>query len=162
MKVKIKKLHLDAIIPEYKTSGASGFDLVALEDTILRPRETKLVKTGIAVEIPEGFELQVRPRSGTSFKTPLRVSNSPGTVDSDFRGECCVILQNTSNFEDDSISIKGSIDDKWYPKNTQFIKKGERIAQGVICPVVRAEFEVVEELSDSTRGADGFGSTGKT
>jgi dUTP pyrophosphatase len=144
MKVQIKKLSPDAVIPEYKTSGASGFDLVALEDIEILPGETKMIKTGLAFSVPEGFELQVRPRSGTSLKTPLRVANSPGTVDSDYRGECCVIMTNTSKM-----------------LITQCIKKGDRVAQGVICPVVRAEFEVVEDLSETVRGAGGFGSTGK-
>lgn len=152
MKVKIKKLHPDAVVPKYAKPGDSGFDFVALEDTMIGPGETKLVKTGIAVEIPEGFELQVRPRSGTSLKTPLRVANAPGTVDSGYRGECCVILTNTA---------VGEYDSNNHHTNTQFIKKGDRIAQGVICPVIRAEFEEVEELSDSERGTGGFGSTGK-
>jgi dUTP pyrophosphatase len=157
MKVRVKKLHPDAVVPQYAKPGDSGFDFVALEDTVIGPGETKLVKTGIAVEIPEGFELQVRPRSGTSLKTPLRVANAPGTVDSGYRGECCVIMTNTSNFN--TTVIKG-VDEKWYQENTQFIKKGDRIAQGVICPVIRAEFELAEELSDSVRGVGGFGSTG--
>ena len=159
MKVKIKKLHPDAVIPEYAKPGDSGFDFVALEDTKIYPGQTKLVKTGIAVEIPEGFELQVRPRSGTSLKTPLRVANAPGTVDSGYRGECCVILTNTTGIEkhavvqdEQAVIVGGEI---------QYIKKGDRIAQGVICPVIRAEFEVVEELSNSERGVGGFGSTGK-
>lgn len=145
MKVKIKKLHPDAVIPKYAKDGDSGFDFVALEETEIYPGETKLVKTGIAVEIPVGFELQVRPRSGTSLKTPLRVANAPGTVDSGYRGECCVIMTHIGA----------------YDVNPFIIKKGDRIAQGVICPVIRAEFELVEELSDSERGSGGFGSTGK-
>jgi dUTP pyrophosphatase len=160
MKVKIKKLHEDAVIPQYAKPGDSGFDFVALEDTVITPQSTVMVKTGIAVEIPEGFELQVRPRSGTSFKTPLRVSNSPGTVDSGYRGPCNVLLTNTAQFNA-SVSIKSPFDDAWYDNNTQFIKKGDRIAQGVICPVIRAEFELVDELSDSERGVSGFGSSGK-
>lgn len=159
MKVKIKKLHPDAVVPEYKTAGASCFDFVALENVIMFPGETKMIKTGIAVEVPEGYELQVRPRSGISLKTSLRVSNSPGTVDADFRGECCVIMQNTSvsaRYE----TIQGP-DGQWYNFNTEFIKKGDRIAQGAICPVMRIEFELVEELSDTIRGAAGFGSTDK-
>jgi dUTP pyrophosphatase len=158
MKVKIKKLHPDAVIPEYKTAGASGFDLVALEDTLVMPGETKMVKTGIAVEVPEGYELQVRPRSGTSLKTPLRVANSPGTVDSDYRGECCVIMTN--------MGVAMSLDNtpgktRLSMSASQMIKKGDRIAQGVICPVVHVEFEEVQELSDSIRGSSGFGSSGK-
>jgi dUTP pyrophosphatase len=147
MKIKIKKLHPDAVMPKYATEGAAGFDLVALEDYTLFAGGTVLVKTGLSVEIPEGYEMQVRPRSGLSLKTFLRVANSPGTVDSDFRAEVCVIMTNANFFTRDyDTSI--------------FIKKGERIAQGVICPVVQAEFEVVEELSDTERGSGGFGSTG--
>jgi dUTP pyrophosphatase len=145
MKVKIKKLHPDAVVPKYATPGAAGFDLVALEDTKLNLGDTTLVKTGLSVEIPEGYELQVRPRSGTSLKTGLRVVNSPGTVDSDYRGEVCVIMQLVQGHWDTAYTIK----------------KGDRIAQGVICPIVQAEFEVVDELSSTDRGSGGFGSTGK-
>lgn len=151
MKVKVKKLNPDAVIPQYATPGSAGFDLVALEDIEIEPGSTKLVKTGLSIEVPMGYELQVRPRSGTSLKTPLRVANSPGTVDSDYRGEVCVIMTNTGV----TVAHNGNI------PTTIVIKKGERIAQGVIAPIVQAEFEVVEELSDSTRGAGGFGSTGK-
>jgi dUTP pyrophosphatase len=150
MKVKIKKLHPDAVVPKYATEGSAGFDLVALENVIIYQGETLLIKTGLSVEIPMGYELQIRPRSGTSLKTPLRVANSPGTVDSDYRGEICVIMTNTDPL------VPG------YATERFFILKGERIAQGVICPIVQAEFEVVEELSSTDRGAGGFGSTGKT
>lgn len=146
MKVKIKKLHPDAVIPAYATPGAAGFDLVALTDITLFSGETKLIKTGLSVEIPQGFEMQVRPRSGTSLKTPLRVANSPGTIDSDYRGEVCVIMTHTGQ--------------PFWPGPFE-VKKGERIAQGVICPVVQAQFEVTEDLSVTDRGAGGFGSTGK-
>jgi len=151
MKIQIKKLHEDAVVPKYATPGASGFDLHALEDTTILPGETKLVKTGLSVDVGPGYELQVRPRSGLSLKTLLRVANSPGTVDSDYRGEVCVIMQNTD--------LPGYCDG-YYPKAID-IKKGERIAQGVVCPVVQADIEVVDELGDTARGAGGFGSTGK-
>jgi dUTP pyrophosphatase len=141
MNVKVVKLHPDAIIPKYATAGASGFDLVAIEDVVMDEGDTKLVKTGLALEVPQGYELQVRPRSGLSLKTGLRVTNSPGTVDSDYRGEVCIIIQAT--------------------KGVYHIKKGDRIAQGVIAPVIQAEFEVVDSLDDTSRGAGGFGSTGK-
>lgn len=146
MKIRIKKLHEDAVIPKYATNGSSGFDLVALEDVRFDPGETKLVKTGLAIDVGYGYELQVRPRSGLSLKTPLRVANSPGTVDSDYRGEVCVIISNT-------ISNKGY--------EPYLIKKGDRIAQGVVCPVVQADIEVVDYLDDTARGAGGFGSSGK-
>lgn len=144
MKIKIKKLHPDAIIPRYGSLGAAGFDLVALEDVAFAGHETKLVRTGLSVEIPMGFELQVRPRSGTSLKTPLRVANAPGTVDSDYRGEVCVIMTNSN------VPFGGMV----------HIKKGDRIAQGVICAVEHVTFEETEDLSDTARGAGGFGSTG--
>ena len=147
MNVKIKKLSPDAVIPRYATLGAAGFDLVAVEDVQLFGGQTKLVKTGLAVELPMGFEMQVRPRSGTSLKTPLRVANAPGTVDCDYRGEVCVIITNTLAPNGDLALVE--------------IKKGERIAQGVICAVEHAEFVEVEELSGTARGAGGFGSTGK-
>lgn len=149
MKICIKKLHPDAVTPQYATSGSSGFDLAALEDTNINPGETKLVKTGLAVDVGPGYELQVRPRSGLTLKTGLRVANSPGTVDSDYRGEVCVIMTNTS---DSNNPLKDL---------TAYIKKGDRIAQGVVCPVMRADIEVVEYLDDTARGAGGFGSTGK-
>jgi dUTP diphosphatase len=156
MKIKIKKLHPDAVIPKYAHAGDSGFDFVALEDIEVCSGETVLVKTGIAIAVPDGYELQVRPRSGTSLKTPLRVSNSPGTVDAGFRNEICVIITNTSTnhykayrYEDTSGCVNYTI------------KKGERVAQGVICPVVRVNFEEVEELDDTVRGMDGFGSSGQ-
>ena len=142
MIVKVKRLHPDAVIPKYATPGAAGFDLVAVEDVFIAPRETKLVPTGIAVEIPWGYEMQIRPRSGFSLKTPLRIANAPGTVDSDFRGEVKIIATNTS-------------ENKGF-----YIKKGDRIAQGVIAPVMRAIFEEVDELSETDRGLGGFGSTG--
>jgi dUTP pyrophosphatase len=100
MKLKIKKLHPDAVIPKYGTPGASGFDLVAIEPYVIGPGQTALIKTGLAVAVEPGYELQVRPRSGISFKTTLRVANSPGTVDSDFRGEVCVIMTNIAHAKD--------------------------------------------------------------
>lgn len=149
MKVKVKKLDKDAIIPKYQTEGASGFDFHSLEDHFIHRGETRLVKTGLALEIPRGYELQVRPRSGTSLKTKLRVANAPGTVDADYRGEICIIADNIEQF-DSGISNGGL-----------WIKKGERIAQGVIVPVIQAELQVVEDLSESERNSGGFGSTGK-
>ena len=119
MKVKIKKLHPDAVIPRYATVGSSGFDLVAIEDVVFEDGETRLVKTGLSFAVPEGYELQIRPRSGVSLKTYLRVANAPGTVDSDFRGEVCVIITNIPGYMKPGY---GEIS----------IKKGDRIAQGVI------------------------------
>lgn len=142
MQVKIKKLNNNAIIPKYQTQGASGFDFHAVEDVMLYPGVTLLVKTGLAFKLPKGYELQVRPRSGLSLKTPLRIANSPGTIDEDFVGEVCVIMENLSDISEYKIN------------------KGDRIAQGVICPVVQAQLEVVEELEETARGSGAFGSTG--
>jgi dUTP pyrophosphatase len=150
MKVKIKKLHPDATIPTYATKGSSGFDLVAIEDVVVGPGETKLVKTGLAFAVGTGFELQIRPRSGVSLKTYLRVANAPGTVDSDFTGMVCVIMTNIFN------GYNGRDRDF-----NEYIKKGDRIAQGVIQKVEQAEFEMVESLDETDRGAGGFGSTGQ-
>lgn len=171
--VKVRKLHDDAVIPRYATDGASGFDLVAVEDVVIAPGETKLVRTGLAFEIPPGYEMQIRPRSGISLKTKLRVANSPGTIDEDFRGEVCVIVDNTheTDFWGDYAHQPDLIDGNslsWdigvaYSINTYLIRKGDRIAQGVIVPVVRANFEVADgELTETGRGAGSFGSTGIT
>lgn len=149
MQVRIKKINSLAVIPKYATPGAAGFDLVSVENVKLRPGETRAVKTGLAVEIPLGFEMQIRPRSGLSLKTALRVANAPGTVDSDYRGEVAVILTNSA------------AEDEEYGCKEEFVMAGDRIAQGVIVPVVQAQFEEVFELSNTERGAGGFGSTGK-
>ena len=131
-----------ATIPNYQTEEASGFDLHSIEDIILKPNERKLIGTGLAFEIPKGYEIQIRPRSGLAYKYGISVLNSPGTIDSDYRGEIKVLLINHSD--------------------TDFeIKIGERIAQGVIQKVIQAKFEEVEELNKTARGAGGFGSTGK-
>lgn len=151
MKLKIKKLHPDAVIPKYQTAGASGFDLHALEDITIAYGQTVLVKTGLSVAVEPGYELQVRPRSGLSLKTGLRVANAPGTVDADYRGEVCVIMTNTRN------AIQAGTG---FPA-PEVIKKGDRIAQGVICPVLQVEFVEVEDLDETDRGAGGYGSTGK-
>lgn len=140
MKINIKKLHKDAVIPEYQTEGAAGFDLHTIGDHLIPFGQTVLVKTGLSVEIPAGYELQIRPRSGVSLKTKLRVANSPGTIDCDYRGEIGIIIDNI-----------GEVD--------EFILKGFRIAQAVLCPIERAEFVEVVELSDTERGSGGFGST---
>jgi dUTP pyrophosphatase len=146
MRVNIVQLHPDASIPRYATPGSSCFDFVAIEDVEIAPGSTKLVRTGLAFEIPAGFELQVRPRSGISLNTPLRVSNSPGTVDADFRGEVCLVM---------TLLVCRGVQFNY------FIKKGDRLAQGAICPVVRVEFESTTGISQTQRGSGGFGSTGK-
>lgn len=142
--LQLKKLeNFKGDIPRYESSLASGFDIRAqLDETIiLKPGERALIPTGLAFAIPEGFEIQARPRSGLAIKKGISLVNTPGTIDADYRGECKVILINhgSENFE---------------------INDQDRIAQFVLCPIIQAEFEVVNELSDTARGAGGFGSTG--
>lgn len=163
--VKIKRLHPDAVIPQYATDHAAGFDLVAVEDVVIEPGETKLIPLGFAVEIPEGFEMQIRPRSGVSLLTKLRVANSPGTIDGDYRGEVKVIVDNISR--DDWSNAARRLDNS-YDESTRgkcaagsyIIRKGDRICQGLIAPVYHADFIVVDELGETERGHGGFGSTG--
>ena len=140
--LKVKKLNNLAEIPAYQTAEAAGFDLHSIEDVVIAPGERKLIGTGLAFEIPAGYEIQIRPRSGLAYKHGITVLNTPGTIDSDYRGEIKVLLINHSN------------------ENFE-IKVGERIAQAVIKEVIQATFEEVEELNDTARGAGGFGSTGK-
>jgi len=140
MNVKVKKVNPLAIIPKYQTKDAAGFDFHSLITCSVLPGETKKVPTGLSFEIPIGCEIQVRPRSGLSAKTKLRVCNSPGTVDADFRGEVLVLIENIG-------------------KEVETICTYDRIAQGVLCPVFQAEFIEVDELSESERGNGGFGST---
>ena len=143
MQIKIKRLHPDASIPSY-THGPredAGMDLKSVEDVILKPGEPAGVATGLTIEVPPGFEAQIRPRSGLALKHAITVPNSPGTIDPGYRGEVRVILLNLG-------------------KTDYEIRKGDRIAQMVI-----ARYEAVEwqetELADSTRGAGGFGSSGR-
>jgi len=130
-----------ATLPRYQTSGAAGMDLCCSEDVELAPMERKLVGTGIRIAVPEGYEAQVRPRSGLAIRHGISMVNTPGTIDSDFRGEIKIILINFGN----SVVKFG---------------QGERVGQLVLCPVVRAELEVVEALEGTGRGEGGFGSTG--
>lgn len=142
MKIKIKKIDEHAVIPQYQTKEASGFDLHSVTKIMLHPGERGLVNTGLAIQLEEGYELQIRPRSGLAYNYGITVLNAPGTIDSDYRGEIKVLLINTS-------------------KETFTIQIGERIAQGVVQQVIKAEFEIVKTLDDTTRGEGGFGSTGK-
>jgi len=142
MKIKVKKLSKLAEIPAYQSEEAAGFDLHSIDDVVIAPNERKLISTGLAFDIPAGYEIQIRPRSGLAYKHGITVLNTPGTIDSDYRGEIKVLLINHSN-EDFEIKAK------------------ERIAQAVIKEVIQAEFEEVEELSETKRGEKGFGSTGK-
>ncbi len=140
--VRVKTLNPDAVIPKYQTSEAAGFDLHSIDEKTIKAGERDVIKTGLAVALPRGYELQVRPRSGLALKNGITVLNTPGTVDSDYRGELMVILLNTS-------------------KDDFAIKKGDRIAQAVIKEILQAEFTIVDELDDTERGSGGFGSTGK-
>lgn len=144
LEIKIAKLYKDAIIPEY-FNEASGADIYSREDYLIRPGSIQLVSTGLKVEVPKGYEMQIRPKSGLALNYGLTVLNTPGTIDSDYRGEVGVILINHS--------------DKEYN-----IKKGQKVAQAVIQKVERAQFKVVKEheLSITERDKGGFGSTGLT
>lgn len=143
--VKVKIANRSGLpLPEYKTAESAGMDLSSAEAEAitLKPLERKLIKTGLFIELPKGLEAQVRPRSGMAYKHGISVLNSPGTIDSDYRGEIGVIAVNLSNEE-------------------YTIEKGERIAQLVIAKHERAEWVSVETLDETERGAGGFGSTGK-
>jgi len=129
-------------LPEYETQGSAGIDLVATTNVTLRPGERSIIPTGLKVAIPEGFEIQVRPRSGLAYKHGITVLNAPGTIDADYRGEIGVILYNTSN-------------------DTYQVTAGDRVAQAVLCPVFQINWVLVDELPDTPRGEGGFGSTGK-
>ena len=144
IKVQIKKLDPKAKIPEYKTEGASGVDIMALLDNkiTLDPGESKIIPTGLSIAIPDDLEIQIRPRSGLAAKSNVSVLNTPGTIDSDYRGEIKIILINHGNEKFD-------------------VKNGDRIAQMVLMPVLKFKFEEVSKLDDTIRGSGGFGSTGK-
>ena len=144
VKVLIKKLNPYVQLPKYKTTGASGMDLMAcIEKPIkLKPGKSCLVPTGLSVAFPEKYEIQIRPRSGLAAKNNISVLNTPGTIDSDYRGELKVILFNHSN------------------ENFE-INNNDRIAQMVLTPIIKMELEETPELPESIRGEGGFGSTGK-
>lgn len=148
----------DAIIPTYANEGDSGMDVYAAEDVLIEPGQTVIVPTGIKLAVPVGYEIQVRPRSGISYKTPLRIANSPGTIDSGYRGELGIIMTNTSEKSDYPLIEINSDGNK---KGTYKIKKGDRIAQIVLQAVPRINFVKVDCVKDigSDRGG-GFGSTG--
>lgn len=144
MKVLVQRLpHAEGLpLPAYATPGAAGMDLLAAREMVIPPGGRALVPTGLAVAIPDGFEMQVRPRSGLALKQGVTVLNAPGTVDSDYRGEVGVILLNTG-------------------AEPFAIARGDRIAQAVFAPVTRAMWEEVVVLPETQRGTGGFGSTGR-
>ncbi len=144
VKVLLKKLDPEVILPSYKTKGSSGMDLMAFlkEPIRILPNTSCLIPTGISIAIPEDVEIQIRPRSGLAAKSNISVLNTPGTIDSDYRGELKIILFN-------------------HGKKDFIVNNNDRVAQMVLMPVLKIDFEEVNELPDSIRGSGGFGSTGK-
>ena len=144
VKVLLKRLNHKAELPKYKTEGSSGMDLMACieEQIVIAPQKSQLIPTGIAIAIPEDTEVQIRPRSGLAAKYNISVLNTPGTIDSDYRGELKIILFN-------------------HGKDEYIVNDKDRIAQMVLMPVLKVEFEETNELPETIRGSGGFGSTGK-
>ena len=144
VKILVKKFDKNIKLPAYKTSGSSGMDLVAYikNKIIINPGKTAMIPTGIAVAIPRNYEIQIRPRSGLAAKKGISVLNTPGTVDSDYRGEIIIILINLS-------------------KKSFVVKSGDRVAQMILCPVAKGKLQEVKNLPKTVRGKGGFGSTGK-
>ena len=142
-KILIKRLSNNIPLPKYETEGSSGMDLTANVNKVIeiQPGKSEIIPTGLALSIPKNYEIQIRPRSGLAAKNQISVLNTPGTIDEDYRGEIKVILINLGE-----------------KKFT--IEKGLRIAQMVLCPVIKAELEEVDELDETKRGSGGFGSTG--
>ena len=141
--ILIKRLSKNVILPKYETEGSSGLDLAANTDKQIKilPGKSEIISTGLAVAIPKNFEIQIRPRSGLAAKSQISVLNTPGTIDADYRGELKVILINLS----DKVFV---------------VEKGLRIAQMVVCPVIKASLKEVTNLEATERGSGGFGSTG--
>ena len=144
VKILVKKFNKKIKLPVYKTSGSSGMDIVAYvkKKITIRPSGIAIIPTGIALAIPKNYEIQIRPRSGLAAKKGITVLNTPGTIDSDYRGEVKVILINLS-------------------KKAFVVKSGDRIAQMILCPVANAKLKEVKILPRTVRGKGGFGSTGK-
>ena len=144
VKILVKKFDKNIKLPAYKTSGSSGMDLVAYikNKIIVNPGKTIIIPTGIAVAIPKNYEIQIRPRSGLAANKGISVLNTPGTVDSDYRGEIKIILINLS-------------------KKPFVVKSGDRVAQMILCPVTKGKLQEVKILPKTVRGKGGFGSTGK-
>ena len=144
VKVLVKRLNSKVNLPEYKTSGSSGMDLMAFIDSPIKiaPNTLELVPTGLSIAIPEDLEIQIRPRSGLAAKSSIGVLNAPGTIDSDYRGELKIILFNHGNKD-------------------FIVNSNDRVAQMVLTPVIKMELEEVDRLPKTIRGSGGFGSTGK-
>ena len=141
--ILIKRLSKKINLPKYETEGSSGMDLAACIDKEIKikPGQISIIPTGISVSIPKNFEIQIRPRSGLAAKNQISVLNTPGTVDADYRGEIKVIIINLG-------------------KKSFIVEKGTRIAQMVVCPIIKAKIKEVDSLEKTTRGSRGFGSTG--
>ena len=144
VKILVKKFDKDIKLPTYNTSASSGMDLVAyIKNKIaINPGATAIIPTGIAVAIPKNYEMQIRPRSGLASKNSISVLNTPGTIDSDYRGEIKIILINLS-------------------KKSFIVKSGDRVAQMILCPIAKGKLKEVKNLPKTMRGKGGFGSTGK-
>jgi len=140
-RVTLKRTHESAVLPGYENSGDAGADVRSVTETVIQPGARALIELGFKIEIEDGWEIQVRPRSGLAIKKGITVLNSPGTIDSGYRGQCCVILHNNSN--------------EPFP-----VRVGDRIAQFVVKRAPQAKFAWAKELSDSARGEGGLGSTG--
>lgn len=166
--LQFQKIHPNAVIPTYAHDSDAGMDIYAVEDVKIKPGETVLIHTGLKAQIPEGFELQVRPRSGMSLKTKLRIANAPGTIDAGYRDEICVIAENTDiGHWKESSHVSGYAPKVEYKTET-FVKgddiiihKGDRIAQFVFSLLTKIKVEEVEEISDEGNRGGGFGSTDK-
>jgi dUTP pyrophosphatase len=141
--ILIKRLSKEVSLPKYETDGSSGLDLAACikKNIEIKPGKSEIIPTGLAVAIPKNFEIQIRPRSGLAAKNQISVLNTPGTIDADYRGEIKIILIN--------------LGDKIFT-----VEKGLRVAQMVLCPIIKAKLKEVESLEDTKRGSGGFGSTG--
>mgnify|MGYP001304854623 CR=1 FL=1 len=144
VKVLVKKLHPKVQLPSYKTQGSSGMDLMAFIDSSINisPNSSAIVPTGISIAIPNDVEIQIRPRSGLAAKSNISVLNTPGTIDSDYRGEIKIILFNHGSEE-------------------FIVNNNDRIAQMILMPILKVDFEEVDNLPETLRGSGGFGSTGK-
>ena len=144
VKILVKKFDKNIKLPAYKTSGSSGMDLMAYikNKLTIKPGKIAMIPTGIAIAIPKNYEIQIRPRSGLAVKKSISVLNTPGTIDSDYRGEIKIILINLS-------------------KKSYVVKSGDRVAQMILCPVAKGKLREVKNLPKTVRGKGGFGSTGK-
>ena len=161
IKLPIEKCRDNAVTPKYANDGDAGMDLYSCEDVLVKPGCSVLVPTGLKMAIPYGYEVQIRPRSGISLKTLLRVPNTPGTIDCGYRDEVNVIIYNASQREDASEEAPFTLNDKGCKHGTYLIKKGDRIAQMVVNEVEYADIEFVDNVRDigEDRGG-GFGSSG--